>query len=84
MNQAKNNQMLVNSPDYDSRFYEVIKNLEKCSYSNIDCDLCPVCEECTRLFDSLANRKTHYRISEEDYQAFMEHFKGLKKQLVLC
>lgn len=84
MNQAKDNQLLINSPEYDSRFYELIKNLEKCAYSNTDCDLCPIVEECRKLFDSLANKVTHYRITEGEYRVFMKHFKGLKKQLVLC
>lgn len=84
MNQAKDGQILITSKEYDSRFYELINNLERCACSNINCDACPVKVECQELFDSLADRVTHYRISEKDYQAFMNHFKSLKKQLVLC
>jgi hypothetical protein len=76
--------VLVNDPLYDPLFAELIKNLESCGYSNTVCGSCPVFTDCQKLFDSLCDRKTHYRITQSEYDRFFEHFKSLKKQLTLC
>jgi hypothetical protein len=78
------NDLLINSREYDPRFVELIKALESCAYSNVDCDKCPLEEPCCQLFDSLADKISHYRVTEAQYLRFMEHFKGLKKQLTFC
>jgi hypothetical protein len=76
------NEVMVTSKEYDSRFAALVKELEKCGYSDIsDCSTCPISEACIRLFDSLADRRTHYRLSESDYELFMAHFRSLNKQL---
>lgn len=78
------NSILINSPDYDSHFMDLIRELERCGYSDSsDCDSCPLKKDCRNLLDSLADRVTHYKISQGDYDRFIERFHGLKKQLVM-
>lgn len=76
--------LLINSSEYDSRFMDLIKALESCATSKIDCDKCALESECRQLFDSLADRVTHYHLSEAEYNRFMEHFKNLNKQACFC
>lgn len=78
-------EILVTSSDYDAKFAALIAELDQCGYSDTaDCDSCAVRPECQRLFDSLCDLRTHYRISQDDYDKFMQHFKNLSKQLTFC
>lgn len=75
-------ELFINSAQYDSRFVDLIESLESCATSNTDSDQCPLEDNCRDLSDTLADKVTHYKITETQYRRFMEHFKKLKKQLV--
>ena len=75
--------VLVTSKEYDSRFASLIEELEKCGYSDErDCRRCPLEDSCRQLFDSLCDKKTHYILTDKEFDKFMAHFRGLRKQLI--
>lgn len=72
---------LKDSPTTDITLMRLVEELEDCSKSRDNCEECPLEVECRRAFDSLADKKCHSKLTEDEYNRFKKIFNSLSKQM---
>ena len=80
---GKSGDVLVTSKSYDSLFGELVSMLDDCSQGRGGCEHCPLMPDCRTCFDSLFDKRTHYRLVQADVDMFRARFIDFSKQLTL-
>lgn len=80
---GKSGDVLVTSKQYDNLFSDLVSMLDDCSQGRGGCEHCPLIQQCRTCFDSLFDKRTHYRLVREDIDMFKDRFCNFSKQLEL-